>query len=234
MRLYIRYGIIYITLVLGLNLVFNFSWNTVGDFFLCAAIICLPAIIVSVLVRLLPKALYNPKNKLFSVKKREHKLFEKLGVKKWKDSIPEAGGVSGFSRNHLYDPRNPDYIKKYIIEGCIAEALHTLSICWGIIALFLIKRELVLPIGIPLVLFNFFVHIFPLVIQRYMRPRLMHALERLTKLEEQKLAEEKAGMAGEQLTIDKIETKPADSEISAEKQADDEQNTTSGNQAAAK
>ena len=67
-----------------------------------------------------------------------------------------------------------------------------------------------------------------------MRPRLLHALERLTKLEEQKLAEEKAGMAGEQLTIDKIETKPADSEISAEKQTDDKQNTTSGDQAAAK
>ena len=226
MRLYIRYGIIYVALVLGLNLAFDFSWATVGNFFLCALIICFPAIIVSVLVRLLPKALYNPKNKLFAQRKSEPKLFEKLGVKKWKDSIPEAGGISGFSRNHLYDPRKPDYIKKYIIEGCIAEALHTLSICWGIIALLFIKRELVLPMGIPLVLFNFFVHIFPLLIQRYMRPRLLRTLEHLTKIEEQKLAEEKAGMGGEQMTLDQMEPTQADTKISAQT-ADDQSSTTS-------
>ncbi|MBQ8468473.1 MAG: hypothetical protein IJ542_01815 [Clostridia bacterium] len=216
MRLYIRYGIIYVALVLGLNLAFDFSWATVGNFFLCAAIICFPAIVVSVVVRLLPKAIYNPKNKLFAERKNEPKLFEKLGVKKWKDSIPEAGGISGFSRNHLYDPRNPEYIRRYIIEGCIAEALHTLSICWGIIALLFIRRELILPMGAPLVLFNFFVHIFPLVIQRYMRPRLLRTLERLTKLEERKLAEEKAGMAGEQLSFDQITAEPTEAKSKTE------------------
>lgn len=206
MKLYLRYGILYVLLVLGVNLAFNFSWTTVGDFFLVAAIVCLPAIIVAILVRIIPRGFYNPKNKLFAVRKNEDKLFEKLNVKKWKEKIPEAGKTGGFARDHLYDPRNPDYIKKYIIEGCIAEALHLLSIIWGVAALFLLPKHLILPMGIPLSVFNFFIHIFPMLIQRYMRPRLLKTLERLTKMQEAKQAMEKTKADEQQLSLDNIES----------------------------
>ena len=190
MKLYLKYGAIYVALALGINLAFDFSWTTVGNFFYCVAIVCLPAIVVAILVRIIPRTFYNPKNKIFSVRKGEDKLFAKLNVKKWKEKIPEAGKTGGFARDHIYEPRNPDYIKKYIIEGCIAEALHTLSILWGFVSLIFLPKHLILPMGVPLTLFNFFVHFFPMLIQRYMRPRLLKTLERLTKAQQEKQAAE--------------------------------------------
>jgi len=197
MKLYLKYGAIYLSLVLGINLAFDFSWATFGNFWLCVAVVCLPAIVVMIIVRLMPKSIYNPKSKLFAVHKSEDKIFEKLNVKKWKDKIPEAGKTGGFARDHLYDPRNPEYIKKYLIEGCVAEALHTLSLIWGFVALLVLPRPLVLPLGLPLSLFNFFIHFFPLLVQRYMRPRLLRTLERLTKLQEEKQ---------NQISLDELQT----------------------------
>lgn len=220
MKLYFKYGAIYVALVLGINLAFNFSWGTVGNFFLVAAIVCFPAIVVALLVHLIPKTFYNPKNKIFAARKGEDKLFEKLNVKKWKDKIPEAGKTGGFARNHLYDPRNPDYIKKYIIEGCLAEALHSLSIIWGIAALFLVPKQLVLPMGVPLALFNFFVHIFPILIQRYMRPRLMKTLERLTKAQQEKQAAEQAAEPLAQQQPQQVAQKPAANTADSAAQSD--------------
>ena len=202
MKLYLKYGIIYLALVLGINLAFDFSWLTFGNFWLVAAIVCLPAVVVVIIVRLMPRRLYNPENKIFAVRKGENKIFERLNVKKWKEKIPEAGKTGGFARDHIYDPRNPDYIKKYIIEGCIAEALHTLSIIWGFVALFFIPRNLILPMGVPLTLFNFFIHFFPMLIQRYMRPRLLRTLERLTKAQAEKQQKQENQ---EQLEIEKLQ-----------------------------
>ena len=220
MKLYLKYGAIYLGLVLAINMAFDFSWATFGNFWLVVAIVCLPAVAVMIILRLMPKALYNPKNKLFAVRKSENKIYEKLGVKKWKDKIPEAGKTGGFARDHIYDPKNPEYYKKYILEGCVAEALHTLSIIWGLVALFFVPRPLVLPMGVPLTLFNFLIHFFPMLIQRYMRPRLLHTLERLTKAQEAKQ---------EQTSLDELqkygqaESKPA--EQPAQEQIDQTQTT---------
>ena len=39
------------------------------------------------------------------------KIYNKLKVKKWKDKIPEIGHFTGFRKNKISDPKNPEYIK---------------------------------------------------------------------------------------------------------------------------
>lgn len=181
MKMYLKYGAIYITLVLAINLALNFSLQTFLDFLMVAAIVCLPAIVMSILVRIVPKKIFNPDSKLFRVKPKENRLYEKLKIKRWKAKVPEAGKISGFKKDKLYDPKNPEYLRKFLVESCIAEAIHSLSICWGIVSLLLIPKKLILPLGIPLMLFNVFVHIFPVMIQRYIRPKLMRTLNHVMR-----------------------------------------------------
>ncbi len=184
MKLYLKVGGIYVALVLGLNLAFDFSWQTFGNFWFVAAIVCLPAILVSLLVRVVPQKIFDPNNKIFSAKKGEHKLYERLKVKKWKASIPEAGKLSGFKKDHIQSPKDPEYLRKFLIESCIAEAIHAVSIIWSLVSLLFVPRNLLLPLGIPLFFLSFFVHIFPVLIQRYIRPRILRILNAVLEREE--------------------------------------------------
>ncbi len=183
MKLYLSFGITYIAILLGVNLAIDFSWQTILNFLLVAVIVCLPALIVMILCRLAPKKVYNPNNKLFSVRKKENKFYEKIKIRRWKDKVPEAGKLGGFKKDKLESPKDPEYLRKFLVESCIAEAIHTLSICWGIVSLLLVPRSLLLCFGVPLCVFNLLIHIMPVMIQRYIRPKLLRALELLQRLQ---------------------------------------------------
>lgn len=193
MKMYLKYGSIYILLVLAINLIIDFSYKTILNFLYVVAIVCLPAIIVSVVCRIVPKGIYNPNNKIFNVRKRENKFYEKLNIRRWKTKVPEAGKLGGFQKDKLAQPLDSEYLRKFLIESCIAEAIHTCSICWGIISLLFLPKNLILPLGLPLSLFNVFVHIFPVMIQRYIRPKLMRTLNRVVKRQQTEEDEESLG-----------------------------------------
>jgi len=53
------------------------------------------------IVRLLPKKLFNPFAKRFKVFKWEKSFYQKLGIKKWKDLVPELGHLTGFRKNKI-------------------------------------------------------------------------------------------------------------------------------------
>lgn len=218
MKLYLRYGIIYIALVLGINLAFDFSWATLGDFFYVIAIVALPAIIVSIVVRIVPQSIFNPKNALFNVKEKETQRLQKLKVHKWKDKIPEVGSAKGFKKNKLYDPYNPNYIKEFLKESCIAEAIHSMSILWGLVSLLLVPKHLLLPLGIPIFVFVFLVHIFPILIQRYIRPRLQRTLEMIEKRQ-----------AKQQQTENTTQAQSTDQPFSTEQVAENQSKTNQEN-----
>lgn len=192
MKFYLKYGIIYLALVLGVNLALDFSWKTLLNFVIVGSIVCLPALAISVLVRFVPKGVYNPNNKLFNVRKKENNFYEKLKIRKWKEKVPEAGKLGGFKKDKLASPKDPEYLRKFLVESCIAEAIHSLSIWWGIFSLIFVNmclpKEAIFRLGLPLVFFNALVHIMPVMIQRYIRPKLMRALEHVQRLEERAAA----------------------------------------------
>lgn len=179
MKFYISVVVTGLALILGINLVFDFSLNIATQTFLFIAYSCLPSALILVLVRLTPKKFYSFRNPLFHVFKFENKIYEFFKIRRWKNKIPELGSLANFKKDKIYNPKDKEYIKQFIVETCYAEATHSISMIWGFLCLAFIPAQYRLIIGFPIATINGFLHFLPSIIQRYMRPRLMHLLKRL-------------------------------------------------------
>ncbi len=108
----------------------------------------------------------------------EGKFYRKLKIHKWKDKLPDASRVVKYMYRKAVDPNpNAENLNRLIQETCVAEVTHlALIVCsLGVVAIW--------PgIGGWICYLGCFAGNFPFVlIQRYNRPRLAGALERLTE-----------------------------------------------------
>lgn len=128
--------------------------------------------IVAILVRLVPEKNINPFCKIFVAKNKERKFYEKIGVKTWKDIIPETGkALVGFDKTQIEKPNDNNYVIKFLKETCYAGIMHTISIfaCTIVFAFMPYKLSIVLPVVIT----NMFLQLLPVIVQRYNRIRLI-------------------------------------------------------------
>lgn len=138
----------------------------------------------------LPKKVFNPFLKVYNVGKNERKFYEKIGIRKWKDRIPEAGQIfADFSKTEVADMTNNEYVKKFMSETIYAEIMHWLSMLFSFLIIF-IDLRLALTVGLPLVIGNMILNLMPVLVQRYNRPKLMVLYERNKRLELKKKKEE--------------------------------------------
>ncbi len=130
------------------------------------------------LTQRLPKKWLNPYFWGYKVFKFEHRLYEIFGIRKWKDRIPELGGLlKKFSKSHLQQ-RTPQYIYRFITETICGEMAHTWSIITGAL-IFVILPNYTLNFALPLFLINAYLNLLPAMVQRYNRPKLCKMYERL-------------------------------------------------------
>lgn len=186
MKLYIAILAAGLTIIAGGNLFYTLAKDmNVGIMFLyllLAVAICgLMAGIITLITRILPKKVFSPYRKRFRVNDKENKLYNKLKIKKWKDRIPELGKLSGFSKSEISEPNNPNYIFKFLTENCIAEALHFYSIVAGLLVFIFLPREYVFTIGLPIFFLNLILHLMPILVQRYLRPKFFKLYNRLLR-----------------------------------------------------
>jgi len=126
----------------------------------------------------LPKKVFNPFLKIYNVPKWERKFFEKVGIKRWKDKIPEAGQLFvGFAKTEVADMTNNDYVKKFMTETIYAEIMHWISAFLSFLIIF-IDLSLSLCVALPLIIGNMILNILPVMVQRYNRPKLMMLYKR--------------------------------------------------------
>ncbi len=122
----------------------------------------------------IPKKFYNPLSRRFACAKWEKKLYIRLGIRAWKDKVPETGGLLvGFPKDKAIDLRNNDYVYKFMTETCYAEFMHLWSALLGFFVLLLCPRPLVLTVALPVAVVNFILQILPVAIQRFVRPQLL-------------------------------------------------------------
>ena len=128
---------------------------------------------------------YNANRFPFKVYKKEKFFYEKIGVKKWKDLLPNKMGMR---KDHLEDKNDTNYLSMFIIESCRAEFMHLVSAIVTILPLILIPFRyfgIILPVSIV----NISLQILPIIVQRYNRPKLMivqkRALRQAVKTEEE-------------------------------------------------
>lgn len=130
----------------------------------------------------LPKSYFDPTKKRYNVFAFEKKLYGKLGIRKWKDKIPETGGLLvGFSKSKATDLRNNEYVFKFMEETCYAEVMHVWSIPAGFVTMLLCPAPLCFTVALPVAVANAVLQLLPVMVQRFVRPQLMRVYERNNK-----------------------------------------------------
>ncbi len=121
----------------------------------------------------IPKRYYDPLKPRFICARFEKKLYIKLGIRKWKDKIPETGGLLvGFQKSTALDLHDNAYVYKFMQETCYAEVMHVWSAALCFVLIPLCPAAFRITVALPVVLVNFVLQILPVMVQRFVRPQL--------------------------------------------------------------
>lgn len=209
LNMYLYFAIIIIasifTAILGVLIGVNFLGATDGEVLLVIllSLLCLLIIdaVVALIIHKLPKKLMNPYKKIYKVFLWEKKFYHALGIRKWKDKIPETGkALTGFGKSKVENMDDTDYLYTFMIETVYAEVLHFWSAIFGFLIVF-ISPKLFVVVGLPLALANVILQIMPVMVQRYNRPKLMLAYERAKKNKQNQSTEKSSQTEKEGLKI---------------------------------
>ncbi len=127
--------------------------------------------IIAFLIKKLPEVWFK-KDGIFKIFKWEKKYYQAIGIKKWKDKIPEWGKLANFSKKKLVDPTNNEYVAKFIVECKYGEVIHFLSMLLGFSVIFICPLYAWLNIGLPVGIINAVLNYPSYCILRYNRPKL--------------------------------------------------------------
>lgn len=183
MKLYLSIIGIAMVIIAALNIIFDVaSW-----YYVIAAVIWCTALqfvldgIIAILIRITPDKYYGADNPRFEVSGKSKKLYHKLHVGRWKDSVWELGGLGGFSKKYLNEPKNPEYIEKFIIECNKGVVTHRLSYPVGFLAMMTVSGMCTITIALPIACVNLFLNILPTMVLRYNTPSLKRLLSHMKR-----------------------------------------------------
>lgn len=143
-------------------------WIVLGFTALAIVVVILLDGLTATVCRLLPKNWANHEKKFYRVSAKEKKFYEKLGIRKWKDKIPEIGHFTGFRKNKIADPKSVEYLDRFLLEICYGELGHFISLFTGALTvLFFPLTHLWWAISIPVVFVNALMNLPSLFILRY-------------------------------------------------------------------
>lgn len=169
-----------VAFIFGTNVIFA-SVYALSPLYIFVCVICCAAAAFAIdaaaalAVRyLIPKKFYNPLAKRFNCLRMEKRLYTKLGIRKWKDKIPETGGLLvGFGKSHATELHNNAYVYKFMQETCYAEVMHLLSVPLGFLVLPLCPHVLRVGVALPVAVINSVLQLLPAMVQRFVRPQLL-------------------------------------------------------------
>ena len=153
-------------------------FSVISTVFIVSFIVFLIDAVVAFIIHKMPNKWFNPYKKIYHVFEFERNFYESIGIKKWKDRIPEMGQLCDFKKDKIVDINNNVYIFKFLEETCYAETLHFLSAFLGFAVILFFPIKYAFWITGPVAVVNFFLQILPVFIQRYTRPKLMKIYER--------------------------------------------------------
>ena len=87
------------------------------------------------IARAMPKKFAQHDKKIFTVSLKEKKFYEKLKIRKWKEKIPEIGHFTGFRKNKVAEPKNPEYVARFLLECRYGEMGHFLDCIFGFLVM---------------------------------------------------------------------------------------------------
>ena len=183
---YIFIILIMMGIISGLNIAFNpmYEWYIylIAVVAYVIIVIIIDAIVATV-IRKMPEKYFDYHKRVFNTTKSELKFYKLIGVKKWKEHVPELGMFTGFRKNKIANPKDPAYLSRYIIEACYGIIIHF----WSVPASFLImlfdfkmytgNSNLWLCIAMPVAIVNAILIVLPAFILKYNLPKLVRLYE---------------------------------------------------------
>ncbi len=135
------------------------------------AVIIIDGIFATIVRHFLPNKWFDRNKKYYVAGKKECRFYEKLKIKKWKEKVPELGFFTAFSKSEIKDPRNNEYVERFILEANYGIAVHIAGVIFG----FIVAFYRTINIGLWVAIVNAVLNLLPILILRYNLPKL-HAL----------------------------------------------------------
>lgn len=132
--------------------------------------------VLAFLIRRLPERWFRADAPLFRVSNGERLLYRRLGVCRWKDSVPELGALSGFRKNKLASVSDSEYLARFLMESNYGVAIHLSNVLVGVAIPFVPLFGA--SIGITVAVANALFSILPCMILRYHTPPLTRLWQR--------------------------------------------------------
>ncbi|WP_172256337.1 hypothetical protein [Saccharibacillus deserti] len=129
-------------------------------------------------VRFLPKSWYEGNDWFFAERSFEKKVYKKIRLDRWKDRLPEGGGLWKFQKRNLNEELNVAYADKFILETKYGEVGHLAMAILGFACIAVNPGDYV-GMALLCAIVNLIVQIPFCLIQRYNRPRLVRLRARL-------------------------------------------------------
>ena len=149
-----------------------------------AGVIFVDGLVALFVRRVLPQRLFGRGSKLVRIHKFEKKFYTAVGIKKWKDRVPELGGFTNFHKDKIYSPKDNAYLDRYITEANSGAFGHLLGMISGF-AIVAVVPSVFLWISLPVAVVNFFLSALPMMILRFNIPKL-EALYKMNERREKK------------------------------------------------
>ena len=187
MKLYFKIILTAMTVIAAANIVMETAvWYYVISLVVwCTALQFALDGIIAITVSKMPDRWFSVDNEHFRVSEREREIYKKLGVRKWKNKIWELGGLGGFSKKKIKEPKNPLYIEKFIVECNRGVVIHRLSYFVGFLAMLTVSNKCAFTIAFPVATVNLFLNFLPTIVLRDNTPKLKMLLSHMKKREEQ-------------------------------------------------
>lgn len=165
-------------LIMIFNLIFSrnhysISFIVIASFLGMIGVIAIDGILAAFVRRCLPEKWFDCNAKFHKASKKECDLYEKLGVKFWKDHVLELGIFTGFSKKEVQNPNDIKYIERFILENNFGSIGHLLDATLGFLLILFYPGASKYLIAVPVCIINFVLSMLPWMILRYNTNRLL-------------------------------------------------------------
>ena len=178
----VRFYVAFVTIGLTISVLLNIflggvpAWPAVLYTFIGLGALAMLSVLSLSIQWLLPKSCFDPERKYYRTLKWEKKFYRFIRVKSWKALVPDAGGkVSNFPKKSIANPNDAEYLHRFLVETCSGEVVHTVCLFVGFLILLIPPYFFIM---LPVTILNFILHLMPIMIQRYIRPRLLEVYKR--------------------------------------------------------
>ena len=125
--------------------------------------------IVAFIIRKMPEKWFDENKKIFTLSKKEKKFFEVIGIKKWKDHVPDLGSFTNFSKGKIEQPKSNEYLKRFMLEASYGIMIHYLSAPIGYLLVLINYPNTILnlTVGLPVAFVNSILILIPALTLKY-------------------------------------------------------------------